>query len=118
MTNQQKAIVYLSIVIVVLLGVIWYISSGNDLVNSNKKLIENEIIKNNIRLENDSLKLNEQVSVDKRDSTDVVIATQDGTIVEIKYIYKDAKINLFSLSTDSSFMLFSDNLSKADSLRW
>ena len=116
--TSQKAIVSLSVVVVILLGVIWYIIGGDDTTKLNEQLIKNNTIIKLLKDQNDSLMSKEQFIVDEIDSTNVTISDQKEAIVQIKYIYKDAKINLFSLSTDSNFMLLTDNLSEADSIKW
>jgi len=118
METSQKAIVSLSVVVVILLGVIWYIIGGDDTTKLNEQLIKNNTIIKLLKDQNDSLMSKEQFIVDEIDSTNVTISDQKEAIVQIKYIYKDAKINLFSLSTDSNFMLLTDNLSEADSIKW
>jgi hypothetical protein len=118
MDQKDKAILYLSIIVFALLICMFYIFKQNDNIPLQLELSKSKARIEMLEAQNDSLKTIEGAIVNDIDSIENNIAAQDGTIIEIKYIYKDAKLNLFNLSTDSSMQLFTSNLSKADSLRW
>jgi len=118
MDTKTKAILYLSIACAILIGILLYVIRKSDNVELQLELAAQKAITQELQLQNDSLKSGESSIINDIDSVDTDIASAVTADIEVKYIYRDAKINLFTLSSDSSFMLFADNLSKADSIRW
>ncbi len=118
MEPKDRALVVLGLIITILVILLFYVFKQNDNIPLQLELSKSKARIEMLESQNDSLKSLEAIITQEIDSVNNKIAAQDGTIIEIKYIYKDAKLNLFSLSTDSSMQLFTSNLSKADSLRW
>lgn len=118
MNPKDRAILVLGLIISILIVVLFYVFKQNDNIELQIELSKSKARIEMLEAQNDSLMSLEAIIKQEIDSMNNKIAAQDGTIIEIKYIYKDAKLNLFSLSTDSSMQLFTSNLSKADSLRW
>lgn len=118
MDPKSKAILYLSITCAILIGILLYVLRKSDNVALQVEVAAQKALVKELQTVNDSLKSGESSIINDIDSVDTDIASAETGDAEVKYIYRDAKINLFTLSSDSNFMLFADNLSKADSLKW
>lgn len=115
---KEKAILILSIIIFALVLTLFYVFKQSDTTSLKIELSKKKALIEKLKAENIALKQEEHTIIGEIDSINGVIDKEEERTTEIKYIYKDAKVNIFSLSTDSSLQLFTNNLSAADSIRW